>query len=109
MLQDTPIDNYTLTLEAIADGLGGQAFRAIATNIKDRRIVESRLDSVTVRSLLKHAYGGEISIVDVYVDRLAAHQIITLEATAKDPLILTADELIRFGFPEDEIFPVESA
>lgn len=109
MLQNTPIDNYTLTLEGTADGSGGQAFRAIATNIKDRRIVESQLDSVTVRALLMHAYGGEINVVDVYADRLTAHQIITLEATAKDPLILTADELIRFGFPEEQIFPVESA
>jgi len=52
MLQNTPIDNYTLTLEGTADRSGGQDFRSIATNIKDRRIVESQLDSVTVRSLL---------------------------------------------------------
>jgi hypothetical protein len=109
MPQNTPIDNYTLTLEATADGSGRQTFHAVATNIKDRRIVESQLDSGTVRSLLTHAYGGEMNIVDVYIDRLAAHQVITLEATAKDPLILTVDELIRFGFSEDELFPVESA
>jgi hypothetical protein len=109
MPQNTPIDNYTLTLEATADGSGRQAIHAIATNIKDRRIVESQLDSGTVRSLLTHAYGGEMNIVDVYIDWLAAHQVITLEATAKDPLILTVDELIRFGFSEGELFPVESA
>jgi hypothetical protein len=98
MRQNTLIDNYTLTLDVTSDGVGGQSFRAVATNITDRRIVEAQLDADTLRSLLIHTYGGEINTVELYVERLAAQQAVQLEATATDPVILTADELLRYGF-----------
>jgi hypothetical protein len=109
MTENIAIDNYKLTLEATADGSGAQLFRAIATNIKDEKIVEALLNSNAIRSLLMYTYGGETDIVDVYIDRLAAQRVVELEATAKDPVILTADELIRFGFSPDDLVPIEAA
>jgi len=101
MVETEPIDNYNLTLEAATDGPGVQSFRAIATKTRNGRIVETMLEFESVRSLLMHTYGGEISIVDVFLDRLVGQQVVELDATAKDLVILTAGELIRFGFSPD--------
>ena len=109
MVETEPIDNYNQTLEAATDGPGVQSFRAIATKTRNGRIVETMLEFESVRSLLMHTYGGEISIVDVYLDRLVGQQVVELDATAKDLVILTAGELIRFGFSPDDLEPVESA
>jgi hypothetical protein len=103
MVSNKPVDQYSLALEALADGVGGQPVRAIATNLGDKSFAETRLSLQRTHSLLAYAYGGEQTLVDEYMERLREHHSLEFRADAKTGCIFTSNELVQFGFDPDDL------
>lgn len=94
----TAIDIYTVVLQATSNSNGEASVEAIATNNASGQKVETVLSDEQVKALLNHSYGGEVEIVESYLDQISSQHPVELNATAKDPLLLSERELIEYGF-----------
>lgn len=93
---------YMLTIELQPESAPAVYFRAIAQHANETNTPEAVLSESQVRALLQHAYGGEQMIVDQLYADMQSGEPIKLQATSKDPLLLTSHELVRFGFNPDD-------
>lgn len=102
MITNRMLDIYTVTIELLPEPAPEVQFRAVAEQENKTDALEAVLSENQMRDLLMHAYGGEQTIVDQLCADVHSGEPIKLHATAKDPLILTSNELIRFGFNPDD-------
>jgi hypothetical protein len=97
MISNTPLDWYTLVLEAGSSN-GLQQVRAVATNYSTKLTAEAQLNRAQTRALAAHVFGGEQSHVDLLLEKVEGGQIVELLATSKAPCLFAATELVQFGF-----------
>jgi hypothetical protein len=104
MVTDTPVDSYTLILEFSEDA-SRERVRAVATNRRDQSAAATWMSFEQTRSLFGHAYGGEKTIIDEYLEQLRENHVIELLAAAGSPCIFSPKELVQYGFSPDELEP----
>lgn len=105
------IDQYTVELEALSEDENKPLpVRCIAKNTDDESYAEAWLSFENTRTLLNNMYGNEQHIVDYWLQQLEAHHyadlIAEIDGRGKPSrCVLQSHELLRFGFPEEELRP----
>lgn len=100
--QNKALDIYTVLIMRMPDDISGGFFRVVAEQTGNPDAPEAYLTETQLNALLSHSYGGESAIIDSLKETVVTGDQVRLLATAKDPLMLTSEELIRFGFDRED-------